>query len=151
MRCANCGYIFFHNSAAAVAAIIEMPGGVVLVRRASAPKRGYCDLPGGFVDYGESLEAALQREIREELDTEITALRYFASFPNTYRYHNVTYFTTDAFFICRLAKSRSPRAQREISEFTVVPPQRIVLKEIAFPSTRQALAKYIEVNRSRRI
>ncbi len=40
--------------------IIEVPGGVVLVKR-SNPPMGFA-LPGGFVDYGESLETAVRRE-----------------------------------------------------------------------------------------
>ncbi|HYW81892.1 MAG TPA: NUDIX domain-containing protein, partial [Spirochaetia bacterium] len=39
-----------------VDAIIEVPEGIVLVKR-SNPPLGFA-LPGGFVDYGESLEQA---------------------------------------------------------------------------------------------
>lgn len=49
----------------AVDAILELvPGHVLLIERRNPP-RGWA-LPGGFVDPGESLEAAVRREIREE-------------------------------------------------------------------------------------
>src|SRR5688572_27380980 len=39
---------------------------VVLVRRKHSPRAGHWSLPGGRVEHGEPLEAALRREIAEE-------------------------------------------------------------------------------------
>ncbi len=52
-----------------VDAVIELPEGIVIIER-SNPPYGWA-LPGGFVDYGESLEQAVAREVREE-----TGLRF---------------------------------------------------------------------------
>ncbi|MHC1700709.1 MAG: NUDIX domain-containing protein [Humidesulfovibrio sp.] len=55
--------------------LVHLPGrGIVLVER-KHPPHGWA-LPGGFVDLGESCEAAALREMREEtgLDVELTAL-----------------------------------------------------------------------------
>src|SRR5512135_3908924 len=82
LRCKDCGFLYFHNCASAAAAIIETEKGVVVTVRAEEPKSGFYDLPGGFVNYGESIEQALVREVREELNLEIVDLRYFGSFPN---------------------------------------------------------------------
>jgi 8-oxo-dGTP diphosphatase len=55
----------------AVSAAIFRDGKVLLVRRARSPGRGFYSLPGGRVEFGESLHTALHREVREETGLEI--------------------------------------------------------------------------------
>ncbi len=50
----------------AVGGVVFREGCVLLVRRATEPLRGRWTLPGGRVEPGESLHAALVREMREE-------------------------------------------------------------------------------------
>jgi ADP-ribose pyrophosphatase YjhB (NUDIX family) len=74
-----------------VDAIIETQGGIVLIER-SNPPFGFA-LPGGFVDYGESLEAAVAREAREETGLELRDLRQFHTYSEPARdprFHTVT-------------------------------------------------------------
>jgi ADP-ribose pyrophosphatase YjhB (NUDIX family) len=61
-----------------VDAIIEIQNGIVLVER-SNPPFGWA-LPGGFVDYGESLEEAVTREAKEETDLELEDLKQFHAY-----------------------------------------------------------------------
>jgi 8-oxo-dGTP diphosphatase len=58
----------------AVSAAIFRDGKVLLVRRARSPGRGFYSLPGGRVEFGESLHAALHREVDEETGLEIGIL-----------------------------------------------------------------------------
>ncbi|MBR0774531.1 NUDIX hydrolase [Bradyrhizobium diazoefficiens] len=60
----------------AVSAAIFREGKVLLVRRARSPAKGFYSLPGGRVEFGETLHQALAREVDEEtgLDIEIIAL-----------------------------------------------------------------------------
>jgi len=60
----------------AVSAAIFRHGRILVVRRARAPAKGVYSLPGGRVEFGESLHAALHREVTEEtaLDIEIVEL-----------------------------------------------------------------------------
>ena len=60
----------------AVSAAIFREGKVLLVRRARSPAKGFYSLPGGRVEFGESLHQALAREVDEEtgLQIEIVAL-----------------------------------------------------------------------------
>ncbi|MGB9113883.1 NUDIX hydrolase [Bradyrhizobium sp.] len=50
----------------AVSAAIFRDGKILLVRRARSPAMGFYSLPGGRVEFGETLHAALHREVGEE-------------------------------------------------------------------------------------
>jgi 8-oxo-dGTP diphosphatase len=60
----------------AVSAAIFRDGKILLVRRAKSPAKGFYSLPGGRVEFGETLHAALHREVDEEtaLKIEIAGL-----------------------------------------------------------------------------
>src|SRR5467141_1834636 len=55
----------------AVSAAIFRDGKILLVRRARSPAKGFYSLPGGRVEFGESLHAALHREVAEETAMKI--------------------------------------------------------------------------------
>jgi 8-oxo-dGTP diphosphatase len=54
-----------------VGAVIVDEGRVVLVRRRFEPLKGHWSLPGGMVEIGETLEAAVAREMLEETGLEV--------------------------------------------------------------------------------
>jgi 8-oxo-dGTP diphosphatase len=56
----------------AVSAAIFRDDQVLLVRRARAPSKGVYSLPGGRVEFGESLHTALYREVDEETGLKIS-------------------------------------------------------------------------------
>jgi 8-oxo-dGTP diphosphatase len=55
----------------AVSAAIFRDGKILLVRRARSPAKGFYSLPGGRVEFGETLHAALHREVAEETRLKI--------------------------------------------------------------------------------
>jgi len=81
----------YRNPLPTVDIIIEVEGGIVLIERRNPPF-GWA-IPGGFVDYGESVEACAVREAREEtgLDVRLTDLLYVYSRPDRDpRHHTLT-------------------------------------------------------------
>jgi 8-oxo-dGTP diphosphatase len=73
LACPKCGEKVraYRNPFPTVDVIIELPEGIVLIERKNEPY-GWA-IPGGFVDYGESLEAAALREMQEETGLELKA------------------------------------------------------------------------------
>jgi len=55
--------------------ISDGEGRILLIRRKNEPFRGAFALPGGFVETGETVEAACRREVLEETGIKIGALR----------------------------------------------------------------------------
>ena len=72
ISCPKCGSLVYRyrNPIPTVDIIIELDGGgIILIKRAKEPF-GWA-IPGGFVDYGESLEDAARREAREETSLRV--------------------------------------------------------------------------------
>jgi 8-oxo-dGTP diphosphatase len=86
VRCPKCGHVvrLYKNPLVTVDIIIEMvENGIVLIERKNPPF-GWA-IPGGFVDYGESLEAAAIREAREETGIDVVNLRQFQAYSDPKR------------------------------------------------------------------
>jgi len=79
------------NPLITVDALIEIDGGIILIKRKNPPY-GWA-IPGGFVDYGETLEEAVVREAKEETCLDIQIIRQFHTYSDPGRdprHHTVT-------------------------------------------------------------
>jgi ADP-ribose pyrophosphatase YjhB (NUDIX family) len=94
IRCQKCGNEIevYQNPVPTVDIIIELESrGIVLIKRKNPPS-GWA-IPGGFVDYGESLEEAAVREAREETNLDVALIGQFHTYsdPNRDpRHHTIT-------------------------------------------------------------
>jgi ADP-ribose pyrophosphatase YjhB (NUDIX family) len=69
----------FHNPVPTVDIIIEIETkGIILIKRKNPPY-GWA-IPGGFVDYGETLEEAALREAKEETDLDVKLIKQFHTY-----------------------------------------------------------------------
>ncbi|TCO09909.1 NUDIX domain-containing protein [Natronoflexus pectinivorans] len=141
--CGGCGFNFYVNSAAAVAALIfNEKGELLLTRRALNPNKGMLDLPGGFVDPDEKVEDAVIREINEELNLEVTSLRYLVSWPNRYIFSGYTVFTIDLGFVCEVKTFDGIGFHDDISGYEFIAPHKIDNTQICSESIRQIIDFY---------
>jgi 8-oxo-dGTP diphosphatase len=93
LDCPHCGATVknYRNPFPTVDIIIRMDRKIVLIKRRNEPK-GWA-LPGGFVDYGESLEDAARREALEETGLDLRDLRQFGAYSDPRRdprQHNIS-------------------------------------------------------------
>ena len=142
IECAACGFCLYFNVGLAVAGfLLDAQGQALFLRRAREPSKGKLGLPGGFVDPGESAEAALHREVDEETGLTLTRIAFLASFPNTYPYRGILYPTVDLYFLA--AAQGALRLQpREVEAVLWRDPATLDLSEVAFDSLRAALDAY---------
>ena len=85
LACPACGHKVksYLNPCPAVDIIIEVVGGIILIERKNEPL-GWA-LPGGFVDYGETLEQTAVREAMEETSLSIFNLRLLGCYSDPKR------------------------------------------------------------------
>ncbi len=77
-RCPNCGALFFPKISPAVIVLVTR-GDQILLAHNRKFRNGIHSLIAGFVEAGESAEAAVVRELREEVGIEVDQLRYQGS------------------------------------------------------------------------
>ncbi|GHV37529.1 hypothetical protein AGMMS49546_05560 [Spirochaetia bacterium] len=149
--CPACGFVYYHNTAAATGCVISTRQGLMLLVRGRDPAKGKLDLPGGFVDPGEGAFDGLRRELREEIGwvpPPGAAFTLFASFPNIYPYKNIVYNTCDLFFTIDapdLTAGDLKLEAAEISGLMFVKPADIKPDDLAFESTKRAIKAYLEL------
>ncbi len=145
LLCPGCELEFFFNTAAAVAALITDVGGrLLLTVRKNDPGKGMLDLPGGFVNHDESAEDALRREVLEELGIEITNLRYFGSWPNSYEYSGLKYKTLDLAFIADIDGDSDIIPGDDVSDYVFMDLCKISQEDMAFDSIRLIISSLLQ-------
>src|SRR3989344_3134444 len=71
--CPECGN--YTNRGVSVDAVIIKNGKVLLIKRGVDPFKGYWGTPGGYVDWDETIEETVKREVKEETDLDVSDLR----------------------------------------------------------------------------
>ncbi len=139
--CGRCGFHYYLNPVVSATALVADPAGrLLLIRRAKAPASGKLAFPGGFIDFGETAEQAVRRDLQEELGLEIVAQQYLTSHPNNYLYREVEYRVLDLFFAARVRGYEIRAEAAEVADYHWVAPEAIDPAELAFDSMRAALA-----------
>ncbi len=117
LACPHCGEKVksYRNPLPTVDIIIELSEGIVLIKRKNKPY-GWA-LPGGFVDYGETLEKAAAREAREETSLSVSNLRLLGCYSDPLRderFHTIS--------IVYVATGKgSPQAADDAADITIFP------------------------------
>jgi len=120
-----------------VDAIIEIGDGIVAIKR-SNPPFGWA-LPGGFVDYGESLEEAVTREAKEETNLDLINLKQFHTYSEPTR--DPRFHTIGTVFIAQ--GKGSPKAGDDAGALKVIKLSEIKDLDFAFDH-KQIIQDYLK-------
>jgi len=82
--CPRCRYVIYDYPRAAAGLLVVKRDEVLLLERAHPPRAGCLDVPGGFVEAGESLEASARRELREETGLTLGRVDWLGFYWDTY-------------------------------------------------------------------
>lgn len=133
--CRQCGFVHYPNPAPCVAVLIVGNGKLLLSRRGIDPERGRWDIPGGFVEWGESAEEAAYRECEEELSVHVDIVDYLGSIPDVYGPQNVQ--TLNMCFVGKISAG-DPSPQSDVDELGWFDPDDVPDK-LAFAHQHRAL------------
>ena len=146
-HCSNCGFTYYQNPSSATAAfILNSKGELLVARRGKEPAKGTLDLPGGFVDNGESGEQGIIREIKEETGLDIPEVEYLFSIPNIYRYSGMDIHTLDMFFVCHADEDAIVNAADDVAECMWIPLRKVYVERFGLRSIRQAVHTFLQRN-----
>lgn len=121
--------------------IIELKDGIVMIER-SNPPYGWA-LPGGFLDYGESVEEAAIREAKEETNLELKNLRQFHTYSKMGR--DPRFQTVSTIFIAEGVGK--PQSGDDAKNLKIIPCEKLLNHEYAFDH-HQVLTDYLKAKKS---
>ncbi len=84
LACTKCDFVNYQNPRPTVTGLVLHENKLLLTKRAGAPFKDWWDLPGGFMDKGETPEEAIKRELMEETELDIRIDKLFGIYPGTY-------------------------------------------------------------------
>ncbi len=139
--CTHCGHVEWQNPKPTVSILLvrrphpESPYEVLLVRRARPPAEGFWDCPGGFVDVDEHPEAAIRRELQEELGVQAHLDELVGIFMDRYGTDGES--TLNLYYRGAISTG-IPTAASDVSEVGWFPITQLP-SELAFENNRRAL------------
>lgn len=145
IKCPHCGEIAYtlRNPFVTVDIIIELDDrGIILIKRKNPPY-GWA-IPGGFVDYGESLEQAAVREAREETSLNVELIKQFHTYSQPKR--DPRHHTISTVYIAK--SSGTPRAQDDATAIGIFKEED--LPEVLAFDHKEILREYFRWKRLRK-
>jgi ADP-ribose pyrophosphatase YjhB (NUDIX family) len=135
--CSSCGTIHYKNPLLVLGCVPEWQSKILLCRRAIEPRLGFWTVPAGFMENGETLQAAAARECHEEAlaKVEIGSLLAVVSVTGANQVH--------VMFRAKLLQPEFAPGPESL-EVGLYDEAQIPWGDLAFPSGEFTLRKYFE-------
>ena len=132
--CPSCDRVHYRNPAVGVATVVLKTNQILLVERGEGRYRGDWCIPCGYVEWGEDIRAAAEREMLEETGLTVQAEEILAVHSN---FHDPEHLTVGIWFlgtVCRgVLRPGGDAAQVRYFPLDALP------KNLAFPTDRKVL------------
>ena len=125
IRCPRCRYLMFDYPRPCAGMVVVKGDDVLVLRRGSMPRRGYLDLPGGFIDAGEEIEQAARRELHEETGLTVGRVEWLGFYWDRYFLRGFGYFPTMNFYYLARWRSGAPKAADDAAHAEWMPITRL--------------------------
>lgn len=134
--CQACGFILYNDPKVSACTIPLIDGRVVLARRAIEPALGAWVFPGGYMERGETVPEAAERETLEEVNLQVRVTRPVGI------YSYPTSVVVVIVYHCEVVGGQLGVGQEtlEVATFAL---DEIPWEELAFSSTRDALRDFV--------
>ena len=135
--CPQCQTTHYRNPKLVVGCLALYEGKILLCRRAIEPRKGFWNLPAGFMENDETVEAGAAREVLEESGAVV----------DIQRLHSVySVLHANQIYMLFLAHLRSPQVHStsETLEARLFAPEEIPFDELAFLSNHFTLRRYLD-------
>lgn len=135
--CSNCDTIHYLNPKVVVGCIPVFKDQVLLAKRNIEPRIGYWNIPGGYLENGETLEEGAAREVWEETFAKVSNLKPFLLYNIPHISQVYVHFRGDL-------DNLDFRPGVESQEVSLFDEASIPWKDIAFTSSTNALKRYFK-------
>lgn len=143
LECVLCHFHLYINPLPTNGVIIEnKKGEILLVKRAFTPKKGWWDVPGGFIQPQESVEASVKRELREELCVEVVIKRLIGIYTDTYLFDGVINYTM-CIMVSADIKSGAITPGDDVETYEFFSKKDVLNQKIAFEGVRKGIQDYL--------
>ncbi len=147
--CSRCGFYFYLNPVPTTAIIIENEKGEILfVKRKFSPKKDFWDLPGGFIEFKETAEEAIKREIKEEINLEIETPHFLGTYVGFYPYKGINYQPLCLIFYQKISDDDIKRlsVNDDAKEIKFFHKTKIPWSKLAFIDIKKGLSDYLKIS-----
>lgn len=143
LGCIKCNFINFRSPRPTATGLILFKNKLLLAKRARAPYKGWWDLPGGYVERGETAEQALKRETKEETGLDIKIKNIFGTYSGNASFDKDKYSILSVVFIAQ-AQNEKLEANDDVSISRWFAKSEIPSK-IAFDSNQKIIKDFLKI------
>lgn len=144
LACTKCTFVNYQNPRPTATALVLYKNKLLFTKRAREPFQDWWDLPGGFIDKGETSEQCAIRELKEETGLDIEIEKLFGIYSGTYP---SDFDPFDILSIVYIARCNTDKvgAEDDVSESRWFLKDEIP-KKIAFDSNQDVIKDFLKLN-----